>query len=209
MQCQIVSGFGLALCLVEYQIFDFSAGQVKCTKSSSGRASQVRTNLLGTNQRINCIDHFIVIDGANVILLDQSKRTSERIEFGVARVIQDVLTKVFLGRVKHVLFKVTEAKTNYVDKTQSQITSETQTHAIQSSDFKNMIEMWGGYQSNSITDSEMINYLGITTNKDSQSIIPKWFKVNFSEWILHDRINEEDMKIALKWMEKKNIIQFE
>jgi hypothetical protein len=104
------------------------------------------------------------------------------------------------------VIKVVEAKTKAADKIQSQNISETQTPSIKSNDFKNMIEMWGGYQSDSATDAEIINYLGITTNVNSQNIIPKWFKENFSQWILDDLVTEKDMKETLTWMNKKGMI---
>jgi len=104
------------------------------------------------------------------------------------------------------VIKVEEANANPAGKIQSQNISKTQTPSIKSSDFKNMIEMWEGYQSDSVTDSEMINYLGITTNADSQNIIPKWFKANFSQWILDDLVTEKDMKEVLTWMNKKGMI---
>ncbi len=64
----------------------------------------------------------------------------------------------------------------------------------------------GRNQSNSATDSEIMNYLGMPTSENAQNKIPEWFKINFPKWVLDDRVNEEDMKEALTWRDKKNII---
>ena len=73
---------------------------------------------------------------------------------------------------------------------------------VQSNDFTNMIEMWGGYHTDSITDSELLTYIGISISKESHLVIPKWFKINFVEWVLDNDVNEEDMKEALTWINK-------
>ena len=104
------------------------------------------------------------------------------------------------------IIKVTETNADSAYKKQPQSTSETQMPPIQSNDFRNMIEMWGGYQSNSATDSEIMEYLGISLDVDSQHVIPKWFKANMPQWILDNLLNEEDMKEALTWMSTKNMI---
>ncbi len=73
-------------------------------------------------------------------------------------------------------------------------------------EFIDTIEKWAGHQSESITDEEFVNYLGIEMNHNTKPIIPDWFKTNFSEWIISNTLTEEDMKEALTWMNVKNII---
>ena len=108
------------------------------------------------------------------------------------------------------VIKVTEADTKIPKENQSLHTDklsntlDKQIHATQSNEFKNMVEMWGGYHSNSISDSDIMSYMGMKPNENS--IIPKWFKANIPKWILKDQINQEELKNALMWMDKKGII---
>ena len=99
------------------------------------------------------------------------------------------------------VIKVTESDT-------SKSTNKTIVEKVQTTNFgfKNTIEKWGGYQSKVISDMELMEYLGINIDNKNKIKIPTWFKTNFSQWIVSDTLNEEDIKEALEWMKGKGIL---
>ena len=99
------------------------------------------------------------------------------------------------------VIKVTESDTS--KSTNKTIAEKPQTTNF---GFKNIIEKWGGYQSEIISDKELVEYLGINIDNKNKIKIPTWFKTNFSQWIVSDTLNEEDIKEALEWMKGKGIL---
>ena len=59
-----------------------------------------------------------------------------------------------------------------------------------------MIVKWAGYSRDSISDSELLDYIGIKGDK-----IPKWFKEKTGDWVLLDKISHKEFVNALKFFD--------
>ncbi len=65
-----------------------------------------------------------------------------------------------------------------------------------------IIEGWGGYSSNQISDSELLAFAGITGEK-----IPSWFKQsNIAKWLLEDTITNQEFVNALQFLAKEGLL---
>jgi len=66
---------------------------------------------------------------------------------------------------------------------------------------QDMLFKWAGYSDESVSDSEILEYLGIEGGS-----IPSWYKNNASEWLIDEKINQEEFVNALKFFANKKYL---
>ena len=62
-------------------------------------------------------------------------------------------------------------------------------------------EKWAGYSDQSISDSELLNQIGITGKS-----IPSWYKKTVASWIHKGEVSYDDFVNALKFFEKRKLL---
>jgi len=60
---------------------------------------------------------------------------------------------------------------------------------------------WAGYADGSVSDSEILEYLGIKGES-----IPSWYKNNVSKWLIDEKINYEEFVNAIKFFANKKYL---
>ena len=63
------------------------------------------------------------------------------------------------------------------------------------------MEKWGGFSSESISDAEFLDHLGLEGDA-----IPRWFKDTTAKWFMEDKISEQEFIDALKYMAIEKIL---
>ena len=64
-----------------------------------------------------------------------------------------------------------------------------------------MVSKWAGYSDESISDSELLSYLGLEGNS-----IPSWYKKSASKWLFDGLTSQEEFVNALKFLYKKGFL---
>ena len=68
-------------------------------------------------------------------------------------------------------------------------------------DITSYIKQWGGYSPDSISDSQLLDHLGIKADH-----IPSWF-MKTTKWIVNGDSSQQEFKDAIKYMSDKGIIK--
>jgi len=79
-----------------------------------------------------------------------------------------------------------------------------------SADQRFVVEKWAGYNAESISDSELLKFLGIISSQlgeeNNEVTIPSWFKNNVAGWVLEGKVSFTEFVDAIEYMYEKRII---
>jgi len=79
-----------------------------------------------------------------------------------------------------------------------------------SADQRFVVEKWAGYNAESISDSDLLKFLGIISShsaeEDNEVTIPSWFKNNVAEWVLEGKVSFTEFVDAIEYMYEKRIM---
>ena len=79
-----------------------------------------------------------------------------------------------------------------------------------SADQRFVVEKWAGYNAESVSDSELLKFLGIISSQSGEEnnevTIPSWFKNNVVEWVLEGKVSFTEFVDAIEYMYEKRFI---
>jgi hypothetical protein len=61
---------------------------------------------------------------------------------------------------------------------------------------------WAGYSKQIVSDSEILQDMGITG-----TVIPKWVKSEFGKWLFNNQITIEDFENAIYFLDSNKILE--
>lgn len=78
-----------------------------------------------------------------------------------------------------------------------------------SADQRFLVEKWAGYKTESLSDNELLKFLGIISSQSEEEYevtIPTWFRNNVGIWVLESKVSFTEFFDALEYMYEKRII---
>ncbi|MEO9309250.1 MAG: hypothetical protein ABI337_03040 [Nitrososphaera sp.] len=68
------------------------------------------------------------------------------------------------------------------------------------------IKRWAGFDSESATDGDLLESLGIKTDGSKNYAIPSWVKNSLGRWAAADKITPDDLARAIKYLYEKGVL---
>jgi len=185
------------------------------------------TNVHNSNSKVSDSDTYLRYNDGEVTLKDPngifSKGNISFVQRGSSVEVVFELTTEKTMELSDILVRAWDNKRNSVDAkfvdaikivpgTQQTVETESDTKQTiefggtvsQQDDSEPLLNMqiikdWGGFSNNSVSDSEMLSYLGIEGD-----YVPSWMKHSkITKWVLDGKVTQQELVNALKYLEKE------